>query len=392
MQQTEKRLKLNGREIILIGTAHISNESVAEATESIRNEQPNCVAIELDKQRLKTMQNPDSWKNLDIIKVLKEGQGFLMMANLVLSSFQKRMGADVGVKPGDEMKGAIAIADELGIPSVMVDRPIKVTLQRAWAKNSLWGKCKLLALLFSSAFEKEEISSEQIEDLKSSNEMDTMMGELADYLPGVKTVLIDERDRYLASHIWDCNGNKVVAILGAGHLPGVERYLNEIATGEKTSDTSDIEKVPAKGIGSKIIGAIFPVAIVGLIVAGFFTGGADMSLDMLVRWLLWNGSLSALGCLLALASPLTILCGFVGAPLGTLNPFLAVGLFTGVVQAWLKKPKVSDMEHLVDDASSIRGIYHNRITRVLLVFFLSSLGGAIGNFIAVPALVGTLIS
>ncbi|OJF76342.1 MAG: conjugal transfer protein TraB [Treponema sp. CETP13] len=392
MSQTEKRLELNGREIILIGTAHISNESINEATASIRNEKPDCVAIELDEQRLKSMQDPDSWKNLDIIKVLKEGQGFLMMANLVLSSFQKRMGVDVGVKPGDEMKSSIAVANELKIPAVMVDRPIKVTLQRAWAKNSFLGKCKLLALLFSSAFEKEEISSDQIENLKSSNEMDTMMNELADYLPGVKTVLIDERDQYLASHIWKCEGNKVVAVLGAGHLPGVERWINEIATEKKSSNTTEIESVPPKGVGSKIFGAAFPIIIIGLIVAGFFTGGAQMSLNMIWHWLLWNGSLAALGCIIALGNPLTIISGFLGAPLGTLNPFIAVGLFTGIVQAWVKKPKVSDMEHLVEDAGSLKGIYHNRITHVLLVFLLSSIGGAIGNIIAVPSLVSALFA
>ncbi|HZK19965.1 MAG TPA: TraB/GumN family protein [Treponemataceae bacterium] len=390
MSKTEKRLFLNNREFILIGTAHISSQSIDQAVSSIKNEKPDSVAIELDEQRYKTMQNPDSWKNLDIIKVLKGGQGFLMMANLVLSSFQKRMGADVGVKPGDEMKAAIRIADELAIPSVMVDRPIKTTLKRAWAKNSFWGKSKLLALLFSSAFDKEEFSPEEIEELKNSNEMDSMMDELANYLPGVKGVLIDERDQYLASHIWKADGKKIVAILGAGHLSGVERWLKEIATGEKSSDTASIEQVPPKGMGAKIVGAVFPLVIVGLIVAGFFTGGASMSVNMIVRWLLWNGSLAALGCVLALAHPLTILCGFFGAPLGTLNPFLAVGMFTGIVQAWLKKPKVSDMENLVHDAGSLKGIYHNRITRVLLVFFLSSLGGAIGNFIAVPALISTL--
>ena len=395
MSQTEKRLVLQGREFILLGTAHISQESIVQVTTSIREEKPDCVAIELDEQRYASMKNPEAWKNLDIVKVLKNGQGFVLMANLILSSFQKRMGADVGVKPGEEMKAAIAVAEELSIPAVMVDRPIQMTLKRAWAKNSLWGKCKLLAVLLSSAFEKSEISAEEIEKLKNESEMDSMMNEIAAYLPAVKAVLIDERDRYLASHIWEAQVNgapakKTVAVLGAGHLPGVVRYLEALAAGTASSDTTDISQLPPAGVGGKVLGLVFPVLIVGLIVAGFFTGGAKASLDMLVQWILWNGSLAALGTLLAGGHILTIIAGFVGAPLATLNPVVAVGLFTGLVQAWIHKPKVEDMERLSDDATSFKGFYKNRILRVLLVFFFSSLGGVIGNFIAVPSLVATI--
>ncbi len=395
MSQTEKRLVLQGREFILLGTAHISQESIEQVTAAIRQETPDCVAIELDEQRYASMKNPESWKNLDIVKVLKSGQGFVLMANLILSSFQKRMGADVGVKPGEEMKAAITVAEELNIPAVMVDRPIQMTLKRAWAKNSLWGKCKLLAVLLSSAFERSEISAEEIEKLKNESEMDSMMKEIAEYLPAVKAVLIDERDRYLASHIWEAQVNgapakKTIAVLGAGHLPGVVRYLEDLAAGTASSDTTDISQLPPAGIGGKVLGLVFPILIIGLIVAGFFTGGARASFDMLVQWILWNGSLAALGTLLAGGHILTIIAGFVGAPLATLNPVVAVGLFTGLVQAWINKPKVEDMEKLSDDATSFKGFYKNRILRVLLVFCFSSLGGVIGNFIAVPSLVATI--
>ncbi len=391
MKQNIKTLHFNDREIILVGTAHISKESMEGVDKTVRDTLPDCVAVELDEQRYESIKSPEAWKNLDIVKVLKEKRGFIMLANLVLGSFQRRMGADVGVKPGDEMRAALTVSEELGIPVAMVDRPIQTTLKRAWAKNSLWGKLKLLSALFAAAFEKEEISAEQIESLKSSNEMDSMMDELAGYLPTVKEVLIDERDRYLAAHIWNCKGKKVLAVLGAGHLPGVEKFLNGIASGEKNCDTADIEEVPAAGAGAKIAGWIFPVLLIALIAAGFFTGGVKTSFDMLISWVLWNGSLAALGTLLALGHPLAIITGFVGAPLGTLNPFLAVGLFTGLVQAWVRKPKVEDMEHLADDATSLKGLYKNRIGRILLVFFLSSLGGSIGNFIAVPALIGSLL-
>lgn len=390
MTRTEKRISCNGREIILVGTAHVSPASIEEVTEVIKTETPDCVAIELDDQRLESLKNPENWRNLDIVKVLKEGKGFLMLANLVLSSFQRRMGNNAGVKPGDEMRAAINVAEEMNIRTAMVDRPINVTLRRAWAKNSLWGKCKLLATLLSTAFDKEEIPPEEIEKMKDSSEMDSMMAELADYLPTVKEVLIDERDMYLARSIWAAGGTKTVAVLGAGHLPGVEKHIQALAAAEETTDVSSIAEVPPAGPGAKIAGLIFPVAIVALIVAGFFKGGASYSLDMLVRWLLWNGSLAALGTLLAAGHPLAILVGFVGAPIATLNPIIGIGLFTGIVQAWAKKPKVEDMEHLNDDAGSLKTFYKNRILRVLLVFFLSSLGGAIGNFIAVPTLIANL--
>ncbi len=389
-QANEMHLNFGDRNIILLGTAHVSQESIQDAISSIESNNPDCVAIELDNQRYASMQDPESWKKLDIVKVLKEGRGFMMIANLVLSSFQKKIGSDMGVKPGDEMRAAIAKAKEMNIPTAMVDRPIQTTLRRAWAKNTFWGKLKLLATLFATIFEKEEISAEQIENLKQSNEMDAMMQELAKELPVVKEVLIDERDQYLASKIWEAKGSNVVAVLGAGHLKGVETFLHQINKGEKTSDTSAIDVVPKPGVGTKIAGWIFPALIVALIVAGFFVGGTQTSLELLLNWLLWNGSLAALGALVAFGHPLTIVAGFVGAPLGTLNPFIAVGIFTGIVQAALVKPKVADMETLVDDFSSIKGIYKNRISRVLLVFFLSSLGGAIGNFIAVPALFSSL--
>lgn len=390
-QRTQIVLNIHNREITLLGTAHVSKESISEVTNAIEEIKPDCVAIELDNQRLASMQDPESYKKLDVVKVLKEGRGFMMMANLVLSSFQKKIGSDIGVQPGDEMRAAISKANELNIPTTMVDRPIQTTLRRAWAKNTFWGKIKLMATLFATMFDKEEISKEQIEALKKSNEMDAMMDELAKELPVVKAVLIDERDQYLASKIWETKGDKVAAVLGAGHLPGVQKYLESIAKGEKTSDTTEIESLPKPGIAGKVIGWVFPVVIVGLIVAGFFIGGAEASLDLLLNWLIWNGSLAALGTALAMGHPLAIIAGFVGAPLGTLNPFIAVGIFTGIIQAALCKPKVEDMERLTEDFSSLKGIYKNRISRALLVFFLSSIGGAIGNFIAVPALITNLL-
>lgn len=390
MSRTREEVNLAGRKIVLIGTAHVSKESIAEVKNEIESLKPDCVAVELDEKRYNSMMDPESWKNLDIVKVLKRREGFLMLANLVLSSFQKRMGKNVGVKPGDEMLAAINCAKENNILFTLVDRPIQVTLRRAWAKNSLWGKCKLLASMIASAFDNEEISEDEIEKLKSGNEMDSMMKELSEYLPSVKEVLIDERDRYLASHIWESKGNTIVAVLGAGHLPGVKAYLEKLANGIMISDTSDIETVSEKSIAGKVIGWGIPIVIVALIVAGFFMGGRTIGTQMIGSWILWNGCLSALGALVAFANPITVLIAFVGAPLTSLCPLVGVGLFTGIVQALICKPKVSDIESLQEDVSSLKGWYKNRVLKVLLVFFLSSLGSTIGTFVAGADIAGLL--
>lgn len=390
MSRTREEVNLAGRKIVLIGTAHVSKESIAEVKNEIESLKPDCVAVELDEKRYNSMMDPESWKNLDIVKVLKRREGFLMLANLVLSSFQKRMGKNVGVKPGDEMLAAINCAKENNILFTLVDRPIQVTLRRAWAKNSLWGKCKLLASMIASAFDNEEISEDEIEKLKSGNEMDSMMKELSEYLPSVKEVLIDERDRYLASHIWESEGNTIVAVLGAGHLPGVKAYLEKLANGIMISDTSDIETVSEKSIAGKVIGWGIPIVIVALIVAGFFMGGRTIGTQMIGSWILWNGCLSALGALVAFANPITVLVAFVGAPLTSLCPLVGVGLFTGIVQALICKPKVSDIESLQEDVSSLKGWYKNRVLKVLLVFFLSSLGSTIGTFVAGADIAGLL--
>ena len=392
MSNTQKVLTLNGRTITLIGTAHISQDSINEVTEAIKTQKPDCVAIELDQKRCDSIKNPDSWRQLDIIKVLKRGEGFLLLANLVLASFQKRMGQNVGVRPGDEMVAAMKVAEELNIPTTMVDRPIQTTLRRAWAKNSLWGKCKLLSAMISSAFTSEKISSEEIEELKNNSEMDSMMKELSDYMPTVKEVLIDERDKYLASHIWESEGSNIIAVLGAGHLPGVQAYLEKIAAGQESTDTTEIANIPSKTLGAKIKEWIIPAIIVILIGMGFYFGGRNKGTELVLSWVLWNGALSAIGSIIAAAHPLTILVSFIGAPITSLCPFVGVGFLTGITQAFICKPKVKDIEDLSTDAGSLKGFYKNRVLKVLLVFILSSLGSSIGTFVSGADIISKLSS
>ena len=386
MSQTIRRVELKDRTVLLAGTVHISQESTLEVRRLIESEKPGRVCVEIDEGRYRSMSQDKGWESLDIGKVLKDGKGFLLMANLALAGFQRRMGEGVGGKPGDEMLAAVAAAEEAGIPYSFCDREVQVTLKRAWAKSGFWNKSKLLASLVDSAFSNEKLSQEEVEKLKEKNELDSMMSELASFLPSVKAVLIDERDRFLASRIFLAGESLVLAVVGAGHLDGVEAWLRRLDAGEESVDTSDIDSAPPPSKVGKAVGWAIPAVIVGLIVLGFFKSGTTASLALLLKWVLLNGSLAALGSALCLAHPLTILLSFVAAPVATLNPFVGVGLFAGLAEAFLRKPRVSDLENLAVDVASLRGFYSNRVTKVLLIFFLSSIGGAVGNFIALPFL------
>ncbi|MDR1654990.1 MAG: TraB/GumN family protein [Treponema sp.] len=388
-------VSLGERSVTLIGTAHVSRESIDEVKAHIRDEKPGMVCVELDGGRFKSMDSKDDWERLNVSKAFREGKGFLLIANLVLAGFQRRMGLGLGVKPGEEMLAACDAAKELGIPYRFCDREVQITLRRAWARCGFLSKCKLLASLISSAFSTEKLSETEIENLKQASELDGMMAELASYLPAVKETLIDERDRYLAARIWTAGqeapaGEKLLAVVGAGHLSGLRAHLEKIAAGNEDAGVEALDVIPPPSFLSKAAGWIIPAAIAALIIAGFFQAGAGQSLSMLLRWVLWNGSLAALGTLIALGHPLSILVSFLGAPVATINPFIGVGLFSGITEAWVRKPRVQDVENIAEDFSSLKGIYRNRVSRALLVFFLSSLGGAVGNFISIPALAGSL--
>jgi pheromone shutdown-related protein TraB len=393
MSGSTTTITLNGREFKLIGTAHVSRESIEEVRNIICDEKPDIVCVELDQGRYNSIMQQDDWEKLNLAKVFKEGKGFLLIANLVLAGFQRRLGNELGVKPGEEMKTAVEAAREMGISHSLCDREVHTTLRRAWARCGFWSKSKLLASLLASAFTTEKLSEKEIENLKDKNELDGMMSELADYLPAVKEVLIDERDRYLAAKIWSSaqketegTNQRIAAVMGAGHIQGITTYLEKLSRGEESADVSELEQIPPPGLLSKIARFIIPVAVIALIAAGFIFAGKEEGLSNLMKWILWNGSLSALGAIIALGHPLAILVSFLGAPITSLNPFIGVGILSGIVQAMLRKPRVSDVQRLTEDAASLKGVYQNRITRALLVFFFSSLGSVIGTFVALPAI------
>ena len=386
VSDTINKITLGDRQIILIGTAHVSHESVNEVKDTIASENPDRVCIEIDEGRYQSITDTESWKKLDIHQAIKQKKGFLMIASLILGSFQKKIGADIGIKPGEEMKIAAEAAKEQGIPFSFSDRAVQVTLQRAWAKSNLWNKMKLLASLVASAFSTESVDKSEIEELKNSNALQGMMEELANYLPSVKEVLIDERDRFLATNIFNTTEKKIVAVLGAGHGPGIIRWIEKLDNKEVSNDISDISVIPPKRKYEKAIPWIIPIVIVGIITFGFVTSGINVGFKMILVWILANGIPSALGALIALAHPLTILISFVAAPITSMNPTIGVGFVSGLLESSFRKPRISDLENLQDDAGSVKGWYRNRVMRILLVFLLSSLGSAIGTWWAIPHL------
>jgi len=384
ISDTRTRVILGSREILLLGTAHVSAESLEEVKESILSESPDHVCVEMDEGRLKNLEEGKRWAATDLKNVLKKGQGFMMMANLALASFQRRMGVDTGVQPGAEMKAAVDAAREGDIPFSCSDRSIQVTLNRAWRLSGPWSKMKLISSLVASVISNESASPEEIENLKKSDAMQGMMNELAEYLPAVKTVLIDERDHFLASKIFTAPGQKTLAVVGAAHVPGILRVMEELDSGTRSSSTADIESVPEGKWFGKVLPWIIPALILGLFGFGIYRSGIDTMLEMGKIWILANGALASLGALAALAHPLTILISFIGAPITSLNPTIGVGMVAGLLEYVFRTPRVKDMENLNTDILSIRGWYRNRVTRILLVFFLSSVGSSVGTFVAIP--------
>ena len=373
------RVTIDDREYVLVGTAHISQDSVDTVKAVIQDENPDTVCVELDEQRHRALRNPRHWESLNLVQVLKQGQAPFLLANLALASFQKRMGLQTGVKPGAELAAAAELAEELGKDVQLVDRVIRTTLLRAWRKAGFWKKMTLLSTLLVSMFESQELDEEELAKLRQTDTLSAMLDEMSEVLPTVKTILVDERDTYMAHHIRQAPGKKIVVIVGAAHMPGILKKLEKTFT---TEEINELSVVPEKTKLSKFLPWLIPAIVVGLFIAGFMTGNTEQLADAAVAWILANGVLSALGTLIALGHPLTILAAFVAAPITSLNPTIGAGFVTGLVQAYVAPPQVKDMEHVSTDIAKLSGWWRNRLTRVLLVFFLSSLGSAIGTMVA----------
>lgn len=374
-------LTLNDKEIHLVGTAHVSRESVDLVNHVINYEKPDTVCVELCRSRYESLTQKRTWQETNIFKVVREKKAFLLLSNLILAYFQKKIGHKLGTKPGEEMMRAIEAAEKVGATVHLADRDIRTTLARTWRLMKLWTKIKLLAQIITSAGGLESITEEQIEEMKKRDVLESLLSEIGEELPEVKNILIDERDQYLTYKIRTAPGKKIVAVVGAGHVPGINHYWN------LPIDIAPLNHIPPRRKCANVLKWVVPLLIVTMFVLGFFTAGTSTTTDMLKWWILANSILAGFGATLAFAHPLTIFAAVVSAPLTSLNPMIAAGWVCGLVEAFVGKPRVKDFERLPEDISSLKGFWRNKVTRILLVVVFTNIGSSLGTFVAIPLMV-----
>ena len=370
-------VQLGDRTVILVGTAHISAESVQLVREVIERERPDCVCVELDERRFEALAQKNRWEGLDLREVIRNRQLATLLLNFLLSSYQRRLGGQLGVMPGSELLEATRVAEELGIPVALCDRDVRVTLRRAWAALSFLDKSKLLATVLTAAFEEPQLDEAELRRIRQKDVLSELMGELGRAMPTLKRVLIDERDGYLVQKIRSAEGKKLVAVVGAGHVAGMRAALEE----SRSVDMEEIVRIPEVPLVWKAVGWGIPLAILASIVYIGLTQGAAAAGQNALFWILANSIPASLGCAIALGHPITILAAFLVAPFTSLSPLVGAGHVTALVQAYVFPPRVHEFTSVVDDVSTFSNWWRSRLLRVLLVFVLSSIGGLIGVWI-----------
>lgn len=378
-----KTVQLNDSEVTLIGTAHVSQLSVKMAEEHIASGEYDCVAVELCPPRLENITNQAWWKNLDIYQVFKKKKAGLLLINLALTAYQKRLAERIGAEAGKEMVRAVELAREKDLRLEVIDRNISTTLHRLVTEVSFWQKLKIVVGMVVGVFSGEEISEEQIEDLKRGDMLHAVVSEFGEELPEIKRVLIDERDEYMAGKLAQISTSfqapkKVLALVGAGHLMGM---MPKMKTPPDSARLEELDKKPPPGKAGLYIGWGICVLILSMFLAGF-KQSPELGSQLVITWVLFNGGLSALGTALAFGHPASIVAAFFAAPLTSLNPTVGAGMVVGLVESYMRKPKVSDFETLREDITRYSMWWKNRVARLLLIFFFSSFGSMIGTYAA----------
>jgi pheromone shutdown-related protein TraB len=388
MHETEEPrvdVRLGDSKLTLLGTAHVSRASADKVSALLRNGDYDAVAVELCPSRYEALMDPDSLARMDLLSVIRQGRVYMVMANLALAAYQQRLADQLGIEPGAEQRAAVALARERHLPVLLVDREIGVTLKRVAANLVWWKRLGLFAGLLATLLTRQEIAEEEIERLKEGDVLETTFAELAENRRDLYAPLIDERDRYMAARLCEeiaATGHEnLLAVLGAGHLKGVARYLKEVSERDPKAEIAELDRLPRPKRWPKIL----PWTLVALIVSGFVYGFAqspELGWHVVLDWVLINGGLSALGAGIAAAHPVTVATAFLAAPLTSLNPTVGAGMVTGAVELYLRKPRVGDFGQLRQDTTEVGGWWRNRVSRVLLVFLLSTLGSAIGTYAA----------
>ncbi|MBK7106770.1 MAG: TraB/GumN family protein [Ignavibacteriae bacterium] len=367
----------HNKNIILIGTAHISKKSAEIVKEVILTEKPDTVCIELDENRLDALLNKNKWDNLDLKTIIKQKQLTTLIINILLSSYQKKLGNKIGVNPGVELLEAYNIAKENNININLSDRDVKITLKRAWRKMSFFQKTKFISITIASIFTNEEISEKQLEKLKNKDILTELLTELGKEMPALKSVLIDERDSYLAEKIKNAPGNKIVAVVGAGHVQGIIKKIQN----NEFVDFNKIIEIPKPSPFNKIVGWSIPVLIIGSIFFIGFEKGFGEAGNTALIWILASGIPAAIGTIIAYGHPYSVISVFFAAPITTLSPLIGAGYVAAFVQTYFKPPKVFEIQNVSNDLNKISNWWKNKLLRILLVFTFSSLGSALGAYI-----------
>lgn len=366
------------RVVHIIGTAHISKKSVAEVRAVIGELKPDTVCIELDKMRYEALTDDSRWRKLDIFQVIKEGKVLFLMASLALQAYQKRLGEQLGVRPGAELLAGVEAAEQVGAEVVLADRDVQATLRRTWANLGFFDKLKLLTALVASVFDSEEIDEERIEQLKDREHIGDLMSEFARAMPQVKAPLIDERDDYLMSSIEAAAGTTMVAVVGAGHVEGMVKAVG------KTVDREALTKIPQRSLLVRSLKWVIPTIILAAFGWGYYKHRAEGLQEMVTAWVLPNAIAAGLFTLIAGGKIISVITAIVASPITSLNPTIGAGMVVGLVEAWLRKPTVEDCEKLGKEVTTFKGMYRNPFSRVLIVAAAATLGSALGAYIAAP--------
>lgn len=371
------RVVIDGREFILVGTAHVSKESAQRVQDVISQELPDCVCVELDEQRYAALSQQRRMEDLNLKQVIRQRQLSPLIAGLILSAYQKKLGGQLGVMPGTELLEATKVAKHHQIPIVLCDRDVKITIGRAWRTTPWYKKLLLLASLLQGMFDQETISEETLRELRQQDVLSVMLDEFGESLPTLRQVLIDERDLYMSDKIRQTEGDRVVAIVGAAHVPGIRRLLAQ----PPTSPGPHLTTIPPASAIWKWLQWGIPATIIGALVYIGWQQGATAAGDNARFWFFANGVPSALGAVAALAHPVTVLVAFFAAPFTSLTPVIGAGYVTALAQAYFCPPVVREMQTVADDVRSFKGWWRNRLLRIFLAFILPGIGSMIGTWL-----------
>ncbi|WP_460823399.1 TraB/GumN family protein [Lysobacter olei] len=388
--QPHEIVERDGVRYTLLGTAHVSRASVDAVVDAVRSGHFDAVAVELDPQRLQSMMDPDALAKMDLVQVIRNGKTALFAANLALAAYQRRLAEQLGIEPGAELKRAVLEARERELPVHLIDREVGLTFKRAADRLGFWQRAKMGGGLLAGLFVDEEVADHDIEKLKQGDILASSFSEFASDSPELYDAVIAERDRYMAARLRESHGEsrEVLAVVGAGHLQGLARHLRDE---HRAPDAvrEELEALPKKSDIPWFTIAL-AVFVLGGFAWGFYQGGLDVGSDLLLQWVVATGALGAIGCAVAGGHPLSILVAFVASPITPLHPALASGTLSALTEVWLRKPTYADFMALRDDVQHVSGWWKNRVARVLLNFFLTSLGTAIGVWTGGLKMLGTL--